>query len=174
MEAAICLCFYIISIGILEEWGSWRTWPESGISTCPNDSTSALMSSKERGCLQSHHRDFVYWFWSAGHTKQELEPTVGCLPTLLCGASCGLWDLNCTWFVKCMTLFVYCSVCVKFLSSACEKFQGQDIYFNSSWIVCDQAIGDKIPFARGYFKVLCTFLGTPQLRDLSALRSFTE
>lgn len=28
------------------------------------------------------------------------------------------------------------------------------MYFSSRWIVCDQAIGDNIPFAQDHFKVL--------------------
>ena len=94
MGAAVCLFFCFISIGILEQPTSLRTLPESGVSTCPNDRTSAWMSSKERGCLHSHHMDLMYWFWLARYTKQELETVVDCLPSLLSGASCGLWDFK--------------------------------------------------------------------------------
>jgi len=35
-------------------------------------------------------------------------------------------------------------------------FQGQEVYFPSRWIGCDQTIGNNTPFVWGYFKVLCT------------------
>lgn len=70
--------------------------------------------------------------------------------------------LHPTWFVKYTTLLMDCSVCVTFLYSTCEKFQGKDIYFSSRWVVCDQAIRSNIPFVRGRYKLLNTFVGTPE------------
>lgn len=81
--------------------------------------------------------------------------------------------LNCTWFVKCMTLLIAWSMHVKFLISACEKFQGQDVYFTSRWIGCDQAVGENTPFGWGHFKVPPTLVGI-HIRGLPALGSFIK
>lgn len=67
---------------------------------------------------------------------------VSCLPTLLSGASCGLWNfkshLICEMHDSPDRLL---QVCVKFLYSSCTRLQGQDIYFSSRLIVCGQDIG---------------------------------
>lgn len=57
------------------------------------------------------------------------------------------------------TLHELLHVC-EFLCSACNKFQGQDIYFSSRWTVI-KVIGDNIPFVQGHFKVLPICVGTP-------------
>lgn len=125
LDGSSYLCFCFISIGIPEQPVSLRTLPESGVSTCPNDRTAAWMSSKERGCLHSHHVDLMYWFWSASHTKQELEAVVDCLPTLLSGASCGLWDfkLHLIFEMYDSPLSLSLSVSVKFLSLHVRRFR---------------------------------------------------
>lgn len=69
--------------------------------------------------------------------------------------------LNLIWFVKYTVLLMDCSVCLwHFYTLHVRSFREQDMYFSSRWIVCDQAIGNNIPFARNHFKVLCTFVGT--------------
>lgn len=67
---------------------------------------------------------------------------VSCLPTLLSGASCGLWNFKSHLICEMHdSPYRLLQVCVKFLYSACMKLQGQDIYFSSRLIVCDQDIG---------------------------------